>query len=370
MLAVIPVIPVALSLGAINSLIPLLIIMILIAAAAGLTRGFDIFQLFGIGFLAGVAGTAAGQKGMLRKRIVKASLTPLKNRLGKGPLPGVKSPLRAGLGTLVGKNKGGKPANLLGTLAADRTSGRKMVKLATKTGAKLWKGGVGGAEYQKKMSTILSKAIGNVAASRGAGFQDLNFSGVAGALGLGAGAAAAFTGTGAGNARRKDANLVLAELNKRLEEESKKNKAAIGEMKGLRERFDEGAPRTSKLAKTAVAVAATGPIGWILAPIAWNKVQNEKAEKAMGPHIKDFLDEKKETELSSYMKNAGKPYDDLIAELTEHANDNRKAGEAELDEKTVRRAVQMTLTREANEEKVAAREKNYSIAGKKVKDKK
>ncbi len=43
-----------LSLGDVDALIPIIIILILIAAAGGLTRGFDIFSLFGLGTLAGI----------------------------------------------------------------------------------------------------------------------------------------------------------------------------------------------------------------------------------------------------------------------------------------------------------------------------
>ncbi|MFP3289524.1 MAG: hypothetical protein RXO35_03825 [Candidatus Micrarchaeota archaeon] len=51
-------IAIILSLGAINALIPLIIILILIVAAAGLMRGYNIFALFGISALLGGAGKA------------------------------------------------------------------------------------------------------------------------------------------------------------------------------------------------------------------------------------------------------------------------------------------------------------------------
>ncbi|MDE1854723.1 MAG: hypothetical protein KGH57_00145 [Candidatus Micrarchaeota archaeon] len=51
--------PIVLSFGAIYALIPLLIIIILIAAAAGISRGYDIFSIFGIGVLAGIGGAAS-----------------------------------------------------------------------------------------------------------------------------------------------------------------------------------------------------------------------------------------------------------------------------------------------------------------------
>ena len=44
-----------LSLGAVNALIPLLVILILIVAAAGSTRGYSIFNFFGIATLAGIS---------------------------------------------------------------------------------------------------------------------------------------------------------------------------------------------------------------------------------------------------------------------------------------------------------------------------
>ena len=50
------------SLGAIYAFIPIVIIIILIAAAAGLSRGTDIFQVFGIGALIGI-GSSIGKGG-------------------------------------------------------------------------------------------------------------------------------------------------------------------------------------------------------------------------------------------------------------------------------------------------------------------
>lgn len=52
-------------LGAIYAFIPIVIIIILIAAAAGLSRGTDIFQLFGIGALIGI-GSGIGKGGVGR----------------------------------------------------------------------------------------------------------------------------------------------------------------------------------------------------------------------------------------------------------------------------------------------------------------
>ncbi len=65
MLLVLALIYITLSLGDINAIIPIIIIIILIAAAAGLTRGFDIFSLFGLGTLAGIG---LGSRGSVAKR--------------------------------------------------------------------------------------------------------------------------------------------------------------------------------------------------------------------------------------------------------------------------------------------------------------
>lgn len=54
-----------LSFGAIDALVPLLIILILIAAAAGITRGYSIFKMFGISTLAGISGLGLAGKGSL-----------------------------------------------------------------------------------------------------------------------------------------------------------------------------------------------------------------------------------------------------------------------------------------------------------------
>lgn len=65
-------VPVVLSIGAIYALIPLMIIVALIAAAAGLSRGANIFQFFGfdalLGLSSGVGAGAAG-KGMISKSL-------------------------------------------------------------------------------------------------------------------------------------------------------------------------------------------------------------------------------------------------------------------------------------------------------------
>jgi hypothetical protein len=65
-------IQILLSFGYIDALVPLLIIMILIAAAAGLTRGWDALKLFGIETLVG-AGGIAGKGSLTRKSAYQGS---------------------------------------------------------------------------------------------------------------------------------------------------------------------------------------------------------------------------------------------------------------------------------------------------------
>ncbi|MEM0150014.1 MAG: hypothetical protein QXW10_03905, partial [Candidatus Micrarchaeaceae archaeon] len=70
MLAIIAMIPILLSFNAVYVLIPILIIVILIAAAAGLTRGTDIFALLGFGTIMGfTSGMGAGRvKGLAGRK--------------------------------------------------------------------------------------------------------------------------------------------------------------------------------------------------------------------------------------------------------------------------------------------------------------
>ena len=71
--------PIILTFGAINTLVPLMVIIILIAAGAGLMRGYDIFAVLGISTLAGL-GNRMGSKGNLKK---SSNPKPLASSLGK-----------------------------------------------------------------------------------------------------------------------------------------------------------------------------------------------------------------------------------------------------------------------------------------------
>jgi hypothetical protein len=63
-----------LSYGALNALIPLFIILIVLAAAAGISRGYDIFSILGIGVLAGVGKSAGGRGSFGSKTAYRAKM--------------------------------------------------------------------------------------------------------------------------------------------------------------------------------------------------------------------------------------------------------------------------------------------------------
>ncbi len=68
-----------LSVGAINALVPVLIIIVFIGAAAGLSRGFSFFNLFGIGTLVGLSPRGKGTLAYktLKKSYLKSRQKPL-----------------------------------------------------------------------------------------------------------------------------------------------------------------------------------------------------------------------------------------------------------------------------------------------------
>jgi len=125
---------VSLSIGAINALIPVIVILILIAAAAGLTRGAEIFRLFGVSTLLGI-------------------------RTGRGTLSG-KSPFKA-----KARVAGGGGAGALGKLAVQgakagnlKLTNQKLASAAYAQGGKaiindLKAGGIGAFAYASPIFT-------------------------------------------------------------------------------------------------------------------------------------------------------------------------------------------------------------------------
>ncbi len=77
---------IVLSIGAVDALVPLMIIVILIVAAAGATRGYSIFNLFGIATLAGIGvgrGSFSGRSALGRYFIIVPSAKLSYARKGK-----------------------------------------------------------------------------------------------------------------------------------------------------------------------------------------------------------------------------------------------------------------------------------------------
>ncbi|MGC8676448.1 MAG: hypothetical protein ACP5T3_02955 [Candidatus Micrarchaeia archaeon] len=88
MLGVVLFVSVLLSFGAVNALIPIMIIIILIAAAAGLMRGYDLFAIFGISTLVG-AGSMT-KKGSVLGRSPYMAFSKNLNLGGRVPGVGAK----------------------------------------------------------------------------------------------------------------------------------------------------------------------------------------------------------------------------------------------------------------------------------------
>ncbi len=138
------ILPFVLSIGAFNALIPIFIIVILLIAAGGATRGFNLFAVFGIGTLTGAAGSGRGSfagkgsypfRGLLEKHI-RPEVSPNRKGGGHGGKEGggeskSKGPGAATIGGSSGSSSKGKErarkwaavlfprATGLGTLAYD-----------------------------------------------------------------------------------------------------------------------------------------------------------------------------------------------------------------------------------------------------------
>ncbi|MEM3791679.1 MAG: hypothetical protein QXL16_03055 [Candidatus Micrarchaeaceae archaeon] len=88
-----------LSFGSINAYIPLIIIIIFIAAAAGMTRGFSVFSLFGVSTLIGIGVGRGAGKG---KSIYSQSKGSKSNVFKKTIPPPISVTRKAGKGKKVG----------------------------------------------------------------------------------------------------------------------------------------------------------------------------------------------------------------------------------------------------------------------------
>src|SRR5271157_6625999 len=100
-----------LSLGAIYAYIPIIIIILFIAAAAGLSRGWDIFSMFGFAAIAGMGrggggtGRGLGRGGGAGKYAAgQAKATRFRSKLpGPSSAKGVKGMATANLGRAINK---------------------------------------------------------------------------------------------------------------------------------------------------------------------------------------------------------------------------------------------------------------------------
>ena len=136
MIGMLAIIPVLLSFNAIYVLIPIILIIILIAAAAGLTRGTDIFELLGFGAIMGfTSGMGQGRAKGLRGRRYSSGGSKGAQRLQK-------------------RSRAAKAKSRGAAAKANRKSGGSVVKGATKFGA------LGGrlAMRRKVREQMLSKA--------------------------------------------------------------------------------------------------------------------------------------------------------------------------------------------------------------------
>jgi hypothetical protein len=104
-----------LSLGALNAFIPLIIILILIAAAAGLMRGYNIFSIFGISALLGMAQAKGSMIGKSASRAT--SLTISKSRTAK---------VVSNLGKKLGKTTQVKTINTMNVVKSSAQLGRNV----------------------------------------------------------------------------------------------------------------------------------------------------------------------------------------------------------------------------------------------------
>lgn len=180
---------VILALGAVNALIPLLIVLVLIAAAAGLTRGFSIFNLFGIGTLLGIGvGAKAGITG-------KSGLT----------LPFMSGGRTfSGRGINPGKKKINPRIRKWRAYRKETAPTRKAARTLKRAEKIIAKGGV----RMPRTRNVLSNAK-NAFGSTAIGSKILSFRAV-GAIGTGVtkvGAAGVAIGTGAGIAASKVVTL-------------------------------------------------------------------------------------------------------------------------------------------------------------------
>ncbi len=174
------------SLGSISALIPVLLIVLLVAAAAGLNRGFSLFNIFGIATMAGI--NPGGKSSIAGKTAFGVPMAFHAPRLDKAKLHG--------------------PTSKLVKFTAKKATAPIKRRLAARTLAKQAMGAAGVGRPRGRMATTMIKAgrvIGSTAAvipgvkatARGAAAVGRGTARGAAAVGKGAAAVARLPGRGA-----------------------------------------------------------------------------------------------------------------------------------------------------------------------------
>jgi hypothetical protein len=142
-------IPVLLSFDIIEAIVPVIIILVLIAAAAGLTRGTDIFALFGLGTIMGFANAGSGRVGKGFKGTRYGADSIKRGRAaGKAKKGLIKKAKKAKANYAQAKAKAPAARNRLRMQAKNRVNKRL---------AKLQKKGLGNSPRAKKLQGRLAK---------------------------------------------------------------------------------------------------------------------------------------------------------------------------------------------------------------------
>ncbi len=180
---------VLLTFGEIDALIPLLVIIVLIAAAAGLTRGYDVFKIFGIGALAGIgAGLGRSRGSMMGKTgYVGVGKTAFGNAHGaagklRGSAKGMAKLARPGVQKLASSKNAQAAAVGAGLLAAGSKIGapsrymqnrakQKQVSKLRRSASEYVDQKLSGKSTPSKLTTIKTAVKGDTARkiARGAG---------------------------------------------------------------------------------------------------------------------------------------------------------------------------------------------------------
>ncbi len=216
-------IPVLLSFDIIEAIVPVIIILVLIAAAAGLTRGTDIFALFGLGTIMGFANAGSGRVGKgLKGTRYGADSIKRGRAAGKAKKGLIKKAKKAKANYAQARAKAPAARNRLRMRSASKANNRLK---------KLQKMGLGKSQKAKKLQAKLNKIkatnIANYNAKKVADRMVSNPSSGMAAAGLAGGMAISEA-----SKKRLEGGKISGRaktLNKRIEEQKKYEKDKKGE---------------------------------------------------------------------------------------------------------------------------------------------